>query len=80
MHRREEVAVLRSRDGVRADNGSGRQYSRESKAADDAAEAKVAGAHAATDASAVAFLGFLAVVLAFAFSLAFKISRDGPSA
>lgn len=40
--------MLRGRDGIRADDGDGRENSGEGKAADDAAEAKVAGAHAAT--------------------------------
>lgn len=79
MHLREEDAMLRGRDGIRADDGSGRDDSRKGKAADDTAEAKVAGAHAATEASASPFRGFRAVVLAFAFSRDRKASRSGAS-
>lgn len=48
MHLREEVAALGSRYREAAHDGEGRQNESEGEAADDAAEAKVAGAHAAT--------------------------------
>lgn len=48
MHRREEIAALGSRYGEPATDGKGRQNESEGEAADDAAEAEIAGAHAAT--------------------------------
>lgn len=80
MHRREEITSLGGNNRVCTGYCSGRENRSEAEATDDAAGGEATGAHAATEASTLAFRGFLAVVLAFAFSLAFKISRDGASA
>jgi hypothetical protein len=48
MHRREEIALLRGRDGIRANDGSGRENSSEAKATEDAASGEATGAHAAS--------------------------------
>lgn len=79
MHRGKEVAMLRGRNGIRADDGSGRDESREAEATEDAASGEATVSHAATEASASPFRVFRAVVLAFAFSRARKVSRSGAS-
>ena len=80
MHLREEIAALGSSEDSQAAESEESRHTGEAEGAEDAARGEATGAHAATEASAPAFRGFLAVVLAFAFSLAFMISRDGASA